>query len=399
MKKILLLGGSAQQVVAIRMAQRLGYYSVLCDYLPDNPGRNVADKYYCVSTTDKSAILDVAKKENVCGIVAYASDPAAPTAAYVSEVLGLPSNSYDSVTILSEKHLFRDHLKKNGFNVPKSISLRGYNDKIYQTVADFRLPVIIKPVDSSGSKGISCINELSDLPGACECALQFSRNGILQIEEYLEKDHEYLVGGDIFVVDKKIVFWGLLNCHRDKEVNPLVPVGKSYPLHLSADRKKIIRIELQRLIDSLDIEFGAFNVELIFDQFDRLFFIELGPRNGGNMIPDLLTMISGKNMIEATLRNAMGDHSMNMDFVDADVCYATFNLHSAKDGILKKIVFSDEIEKYVVKKELYVKPSDPVYYFDSANKALGIIFLKFSSDETMQFVMKNITNYITVVLQ
>ena len=117
------------------------------------------------------------------------------------------------------------------------------------------------------------------------------------------------------------------------------------------------------------------------------------------MIPDLLTMISGKNMIEATLRNAMGDHSMNMDFVDADVHYATFNLHSAKDGILKKIVFSDEIEKYIIKKEIYVKPGDPVYYFDSANKALGIIFLNFSSNENMSVVMKNINNYITVVFQ
>ena len=81
MKKILLLGGSAQQIVAIKTAKKLGYYTILCDFLPDNPGQYEADKFYLVSTTDKDTVLEVAKKENIDGILAYASDPAAPTAA------------------------------------------------------------------------------------------------------------------------------------------------------------------------------------------------------------------------------------------------------------------------------------------------------------------------------
>lgn len=85
MKKILLLGGSAQQIVAIKTAQKLGYYTVLCDYLPDNPGQYEADKFYLVSTTDKDAVLEVARNEQVDGVLAYASDPAAPTAAYIAE--------------------------------------------------------------------------------------------------------------------------------------------------------------------------------------------------------------------------------------------------------------------------------------------------------------------------
>ena len=80
MKKILLLGGSAQQVIAIEKAKELGYYTVLCDFLPDNPGQHAADKFYLVSTTDKEAVLEVARAEQVSGVLAYASDPAAPTA-------------------------------------------------------------------------------------------------------------------------------------------------------------------------------------------------------------------------------------------------------------------------------------------------------------------------------
>lgn len=94
MKRLILLGGSAQQVIAIKKAKQLGFYTILCDYLPDNPGRYVADKYYSVSSTDKDSVLSIAKKENIDGIVAYSSDPAAPTAAYVSERLCLPGIPY-----------------------------------------------------------------------------------------------------------------------------------------------------------------------------------------------------------------------------------------------------------------------------------------------------------------
>ena len=120
MKKILLLGGSAQQVVAIETAKRLGYYTVLCDYLDDNPGQYVADKFYLTSTTDKEAVLKVAMDEEVDGVLAYASDPAAPTAAYVAEKMSLPGNPYESVDILCNKDKFRKFLEENNFCTPNA---------------------------------------------------------------------------------------------------------------------------------------------------------------------------------------------------------------------------------------------------------------------------------------
>ena len=107
MKKILLLGGSHQQIIAIETAKRMGYYTVLCDYLEDNPGQNYCNRFYLVSTTDKEKILDVALKEKIYGILAYASDPAAPTAAFVAEKMGLPGNPYKSVETLCKKDRFR----------------------------------------------------------------------------------------------------------------------------------------------------------------------------------------------------------------------------------------------------------------------------------------------------
>ena len=175
MKKILLLGGSAQQVIAVETAKKLGYYTVLCDYLPDNPGQYVADKFYLESTTDKKTILKIAEKEKVSGILAYASDPAAPTAAYVAEKLGLPGNPYKSVEILCNKDKFRDFLAKNDFYTPKA---KGYNSA-ETALADldngyFEYPVIVKPVDSSGSKGVSKINSFDEAQAKITCAMDFS---------------------------------------------------------------------------------------------------------------------------------------------------------------------------------------------------------------------------------
>lgn len=98
-----MLGGSLYQVYAIKEAVKMGYYVITCDYLPNNPGHQYAHEYYNVSTTDKEAVYELAKRLQVDGVVAYASDPAAPTAAYVCEKLGLPTSPYTSVEILSQK--------------------------------------------------------------------------------------------------------------------------------------------------------------------------------------------------------------------------------------------------------------------------------------------------------
>jgi formate-dependent phosphoribosylglycinamide formyltransferase (GAR transformylase) len=115
MEKILLLGGSFQQIAAIKKAKELGLYVIVCDYLVDNPGQRFADEYHQVSTTNKEAILKVALENKIDYIFAYASDPAVPTAAYVSEKMALNGNPYNAVITLSEKDRFRDFLMKNQF--------------------------------------------------------------------------------------------------------------------------------------------------------------------------------------------------------------------------------------------------------------------------------------------
>lgn len=397
MKKLLLLGGSAQQVVAIETAKNLGCYTIVCDYLPDNPGQYVADKFYLVSTTDKAAVLNVAKEENIDGIIAYASDPAAPTAAYVAEHMGLTTNPYESVETLCNKDKFRAFLEKNGFNTPKA---GGYStiDEAVTDMGKYEFPIIIKPVDSSGSKGATVLYNSDGMMDALEFAFSFSRSHRIIVEEYIEKKHPYLVGGDVFVVDGKIILWGLLNCHRDNEVNPLVPIGKSYPLELEEVDVQFIKDTLQQMVDKLGIRCGAMNVELVVDKNNHVWPIDVGPRNGGNMIPDLLGMIFNVDVVEMSIKAAMG-MPINSEIGEGKPYFATHNLHSSENGIYQDILFNPELEQFIIKKCLYKKPGDSVEYFDNAAKALGIIFIKFEDKEKMREVLKDINSYIKVLLK
>lgn len=397
MKKILLLGGSAQQVVAIKAARNLGYYTILCDFLPDNPGQYVADKFYLVSTTDKNAVLEVAQKEQIDGVLAYASDPAAPTAAYIAEKLGLPGNPYRSVEILCNKDQFRKFLLENGFSAPKATGYSFAEDALKDKTS-YEYPIIIKPVDSSGSKGATVLYSENGLVDALEFAFSFSRCHRIIVERFIEKKHPYLIGGDIFIEDGKVVLWGLMNCHRDSHVNPLVPIGKSYPLQLDNEDVKHVKYTLSSMIEKLGIRNGSMNVELVVDKSNRVWPIDVGPRSGGNMIPDILGDMFGVNIAEMSVESAMGT-TIKGNIHEPNGFYATHNLHSNKNGTYKEIDFSPEIEPYIYRKCLYKKSGDRVEYFDNASKCLGIIFFRFPDETAMKSVLEHINELITVELQ
>lgn len=398
-KKILLLGGSYQQIIAIETAKKLGYTTLLCDYLPDNPGQYVADKFYLVSTTEKESVLDIAQKENIDGILAYASDPAAPTAAYVAEKLNLPGNPYKYVDILCNKDKFRMFLSENNFNVAKMVSYSDYQTAV-QNIAclDFSFPIIVKPVDSSGSKGTTVLYSLDHIEHALEFAFSFSRSKRIIVEEFIEKKHKYLIGGDIFVLNGKIVQWGLMNCHRDAEVNPLVPVGKSFPLLISNDDFNNVKFVLQRLVDLTNFKNGAINVELVIDKNDDVYLIDVGPRNGGNMIPDLLGYIFDCDIVKMTVESAIGNE-INYIEHDGIPFFATYNLHSRYNGTLKNIIFSSEINKFIVKKCIYKKTGDLIDRFSNASNALGIVFFKFSNMDEMLDIIERVDELIKVLVE
>lgn len=403
MKKILLLGGSAQQLVAIQAAKALGYYTVVCDYLPDNPGQHIADKYYGASTTDIEAIYKIARDENVNGILAYASDPAALPAAIVAERLGLPTNPAKSVEILGLKYPWRQFLCNNGFACPRIYSFHPTTsiDEIIANATDFTFPIVVKPTDSSGSKGVTVLNDWSELEKAIAWADSYSRNKVLLIEEYIQRGFPSVIGGDIFVWDGKIVLYGEMECLRDSLRSPLIPIGEKKPLSLNELQKERIYSELQRIVTTLDIRFGEMNIEILLDKDDNVHFLELGPRAGGNMIPIQLSDAFGVDLVKANVQAAMGE---TPDFIGTEVkplpgCYMHYVLHSYENGFFKDVEIDDSISRFIYRKVIYKNVGDVVEAFDGAGKAIGILFLHFDTVDEMEYFCGNHNSLVRLKLQ
>ena len=178
----MLLGGNYFQMTLIKAAKELGCHVITVDYLPNNPGHKYADEYYNISTIDKEAILNLAKKLKIDGICTYASDISAPTVAYVAEKLGLPTNPYESVHILTNKHLMRKFLKEHKFNVPKSEGFNNFSDA-FEYFRSLKKIAMIKPVDSSGSKGVSKISSEDEFKSAYDEAMRYSLSKNIIVEE------------------------------------------------------------------------------------------------------------------------------------------------------------------------------------------------------------------------
>ena len=401
MRTLLLLGGSAQQIIAIETAIRMGLRTVLCDYLPDNPGQYHADKFYQVSTTDKEAILKVAVDEKIDGILAYASDPAAPTAAYVAEKLGLPGSPYESVEILCNKDRFRQFLKENGFCTPEASGYSTIDEALDALRSNrFSFPVIVKPVDSSGSKGVSRIDDVSGAESKLQYAMSFSRSQRIIIEEYVEK-YGYQIAGDGLSIDGNLVFRYFANDHFDpKCVNPFVPISASFPYNMPEEVQDKVHNEIQRLLSLLQMGTTTYNFDLRIDKDYNVYLMEVAPRDGGNYIPDIIKYATGVDLVECSVKAAIGEQIDVSTFGKPQGYWSYYAVHSYVDGILDHVYIKPEVEKNnIVENHLIKNPGDEIKAFTGANTTLGILLMKFDSMEQMLHMMDHSEEWIEIKMK
>lgn len=398
MSKLLMLGGASQQIPVIEAARARGVHVITCDYSPENPGHSFANQYFNVSTTDKEGVLDLARRLQVDGVVAYASDPAAPTAAYVSEQLGLPGNPFSSVEILARKDKFREFLKDHGFNTPKAKAFDSF-EEADRELGSFCLPVMVKPVDSSGSKGVVKVDDRSGLREAVEESLQYSRSGIFIVEEFIRKKG-YQVSGDGFSVDGKLVFSSYGNeLYSGNGTRDYVALGEFWPSLLTSEMKQKVDSEIQRAITELGMRTCAYNIEVIIDECDRVFILELGPRNGGSYIPQLIKYATGVDLVEYTISGALGEDCGSLQMAESSGYFSNYMLMSRKDGVFKGLWFDESFERgNLLEVHCTAKEGDEVRAFKNTSGSLGTIIFKADSLEEIIELTSHMDAYYRVVV-
>lgn len=398
-KKLMILGGSRYILPVIKTAHELGLYVITCDYLPHNVAHQYSDYYCNVSIIDKETVLKKCEELRIDGIISFACDPGVVTAAYVAEKMNLPfQGSYEAVSLLQNKRRFREYLKHHGFAVPNA---KGYRD-IEQALKEykmFRWPIIVKPTDSAGSKGVRRVDNYEELEAAINNALIFSHENEFIIEEYIET-FGYPSDSDVFLVDGELEYISFSSQLFDSSAkNPFVPAAFSWPSQMEQPTQKHFVLELQRLFNLLELKTGIFNIEVRKGIDGKAYIMECSPRGGGNRIAECLKYATGVELIENTVRAAVNFDLLGFEKKMHDDYWLEVILHSVEEGLYDGLWIDRSIQEYLVEEDVWVQKGDMIKSFLGANNTIGTLIFCFDDLEKMNELQKNINKFIKVMLK
>ena len=341
----------------------------------------------------------MARKLQIDGIMSFAVDPGVVTAAYVQEQMGLPGNPYESVCILQNKDRFRNFLSQHGFTVPKAKGFSSIEEALGETYW-YPWPVIVKPTDAAGSKGVTRVDKLEDLRSALEYAFEHSISKRVIVEEFIEK-----VGcssdTDSFSVDGKLKFISFSAQRFDEDAaNPYTPSAYSWPSTFTIEQETELKAEIQRLLTLLGMRTSIYNIETRIGTNGKLYIMEVSPRGGGNRLSEMLHFSTGVDLITNAVRAAVGDEVVGIEQKPYNGHWAEIILHAGKAGHFVGLdINKDFYETHVFQTDLWVKEGDKVSSFNGANDAIGTLVLKFDSEKELVYTLAHQTDYINVVIK
>ncbi len=400
-KRILILGGSRFQVPLVRRAKERGLCVITCDYLPENPGHKLADEYHNVSTTDRDAVLALARRIGVDAIASLSSDPAMPTVAHVANVLGLPGPSPQAVLKLTEKDAFRRLMSGLGLPTPASYVLAGEGlagaSEVAATLGASASRHLVKPVDSCGSKGITVLDAGGGgLSAALQRALEHSRARRCIVEQYIDGVHLH---GDGFLQDGRLIHHYLGDQGFVANTHDTVPVSTFWPSrHECSVLGDVVR-QVEAIARASGYVDGPVNIEARVAPSGEVYIIEIGPRNGGDFIPIIQQRLTGFDFVGKVLDGALGSRPAAGPapaLKGVGVCYT---LHADRDGIYAGFSVSDAVRHRIVLIDIIKKEGDPVYRHVSSSTSLGVALLQFGSVAERDRLMADVQSHLAPVIR
>ncbi len=395
-RRILILGGSPFQVPLIEYAKMQGDYVITADYLPGNPGHRLSDEYHNVSTTDIDAVVALGRGLNIDAVMTFSSDPALPAVARVAEVLGLHGTSVATVDALTRKDRFRNMLERLQLPCPKNVRISAGEIKSSSVLAklkELRLPIIVKPTDASGSKGVRKLVDFDSLPRALGLALRESRCGECIVEEYIE-GHQ--IHGDAFFNEGKPCF-SYFGDHEFVTANGVqVPFTTKWPSKASPESLAELERQLALLAQASDYRIGPMNVEARIAGNGDVYLIDISPRNGGNNVPIILEALTGFNFLKAVYELGAFGATDCKATVKVWSAGANYTLHSLDSGILQRLEFSAALKEAIVRFDCFKRVGDRVEAFSAFNQAVGSLALRFPSLRERDAILGDMVAHVTL---
>ena len=300
MLKLAIIGASYLQLPLVKKAKELGLHTICFAWADGAVCKDEADEFYPISIVEKEQILSICSEKQIDGICTIASDVAAPTVAYIAEKLGLVGNSYEVAMCANNKYLMRQAFTVAGISCPAYNKITSYDQL---NIEAFRLPLIVKPTDRSGSLGVTKVEKLEESHDAVETALHCSFKHEAIVEEYID-------GREI-----SVEFISYQGKHYPLQITDKVTTGAPHfvelehhqPADLTKEQYEQIYGLTKRALDALGVTDGASHSEYKITSDGRVYVMEIGARMGGDFIgSDLVQLSTGYDFLKGVIDVALG---------------------------------------------------------------------------------------------
>ncbi|MER6402041.1 ATP-grasp domain-containing protein [Streptomyces viridosporus] len=368
---ILVLGGGEDQLPAYHEARRLGYGVIGVDQRPQALGAAAADHFLCMTTRAPERIAAAVGHLDVAAVISPASDAAQESVAELSRILGTPHQpAPDAVRASVDKGYFHTVLERIG--LPGYGHLRSKDpDELRLAAATLPLPVIVKPNDSSGSKGVRVVADPAALPAALAEARAYSFSGEVIVEEMLLGQH---LSAEAFLRDAKLATIAVTE-RATTGAPHMITTAHTVPAELTPATEIRLRSMIMDICVALGHTDGPVNFDFVVDRTEEIRFIEMGARLGGNGMPLLVRHAYGINTYEAALRLALGQ---DFDLAPRhDKKTALQILTTDTDGVLRTVEGEEAVRALPQTAELrlFAGPGSQVRRYTQAGRKLGYLLL------------------------
>ena len=346
-KTVIVLGGTNPHKELIERLKKKGYYTVLVDYLDNPPAKAAADEHVQESTLDKELVVKIAKDKNAVLVISTCVDHANVIAAYASEKLGLPRPySYDSARKIADKTMMKEIMVENGIPTARHES---FDERTEIPSMSFRFPVVVKPADTGGSKGVRVAENPEELEAFSKDALDISQSKKGIVEEYLEgmEFQAYF-----FIHNRRPHLGVIMEKHRIFSDNRLMMQAfmASIPAEISKDAKKKIQEIAEKLTEIFKLNNTALFIQGILNQ-DEVQVIEFAPRIGGGLSYRLIEMATGMKILDHSIDGLLSSE-ISIQAQSPQEHFAICNLYST-EGIYSHIEGFEELIKDGLIEEYY----------------------------------------------
>lgn len=373
MKKLAIIGASYLQEPLIEKAKELGYETHVFAWAANDVGEKSADYFYPISIIEKDQILDKCKEIGISGICTIASDLAAVTVNYVADMLKLPCNSPECSLLSSNKYHMRHAFFEN--NIPSPKSIRVFNETELSNI-ELTYPVIVKPLDRSGSRGITKLESPDGLEEAIEAAKNQGFEKYALVEEFAT-GIEYSI--ECISYQGEHHFLAMTRKYTTGAPH-FIETGHIEPANVSKEVLAQVKKVVFSALDALKITDSASHTELKISETGEIKIIEIGGRMGGDFIgSDLVRMSTGVDFVRAVIQVAVGEKPELTPVCEPMVAAVRFILSQKDIDVISQI--EKEHPEYIVQKEINNGCFDSVT--DSSTR-LGFCLFKAESYDLLQ---------------